>query len=171
MNIQCYSVIMSIQHISHPSDIQCATPIMSTDTSTGIAILYSSSSEWQQCSSVVAVMAEGAVLDVSVYSLGDSAFTVHRVVRDSVRIVLVLFRHPMTPVRPLVLPTSITQLQMLFPPHSSSRLDSESQLTGSPASSPSSNNSLLDAPELPSFISSEAPHLRGALSMAQPVCG
>ena len=36
---------MSLQHISHPSDIQCATPIMSTDTSTGIAILYSSSSE------------------------------------------------------------------------------------------------------------------------------
>ena len=40
MNIQCY-----YQLISHHSDIQCATPIMSTDTSTGIAILYSSSSE------------------------------------------------------------------------------------------------------------------------------
>ncbi len=63
------------------------------------------------------MVAEGAVY---VYSLGGNVLTAYQVVRNSVRIVLVLFRPPLVPARPfllsqLLLP-SITRLQVLLSP-------------------------------------------------------
>ncbi len=43
------AMIMQLQLILYPSDIQCVTPTMSTDTSTGIAIMHTSSSECSGC--------------------------------------------------------------------------------------------------------------------------
>ncbi len=43
------TIIMQFQLILYPSDIQCVTPTMSTDTSTGIAIMHSSGLECSGC--------------------------------------------------------------------------------------------------------------------------